>query len=664
VSDDCCSPHPKRNVYLRMRPLPEARQLFLDRFDWPSILESQEVAVPEAVGRVLSEPVYARFSAPGYHASAMDGIALAASNSYGASEATPVELAVGEQTWLVNTGDVLPEGCDAVVMIECVQLLEGDRVRIEAAAYPWQHVRRAGEDIVATEMLFARGHRVTAVDTGALLAGGLMQVSVRRRPRVLVLPTGAEMIAPDAIPAEGLPPGRIVEFNSTVLGKLVEEAGGEWIRGERLPDDLGLISSAIADSLASRRVDAVLVIGGSSAGAKDFTRAAVAGTGEVLVHGVTMMPGKPTVLGAVHDRPVVGIPGYPVSAIVAFEQLVAPALARMLGAPGPGRSTVAACPTKKVASKLGMEEFVRVRLGRVGERLVAAPLPRGAGAITTITEADGFLRVPADLEGVAAGEQVQVELLRPAAEVERTIVAVGSHDMSLDVLADLLRATGAGYRLSSSHVGSLGGLLALRRGACHLAGSHLLDPDDGTYNSKAIARYLPGLAVCRLRLVQREQGLIVLPGNPKGLGGLHDLTRSDVTFVNRQAGSGTRVLLDRELGLRGITCAQVPGYAIEEYTHMAVAVAVQSGAADAGLGIRAAARALGLDFVPVASESYELVIPEQHLEHEGVMELLTVVGSEEFRRRVEQLGGYDASRSGEVVGRDLRSTGDPSNLRA
>ena len=650
MSDDCCQSRPKRNVYLQMKPLSEARRLFLDRFDWPSMLESEEAAVPEVVGRVLAEPVYARFSAPGYHASAMDGIALRASISYGASEATPVELVVGEQTWLVNTGDVLPEGCDAVVMIEGVEWIGEDRVRIEAAAYPWQHVRRAGEDIVATEMLFARGHRITPVDTGALLAGGVVRVSVKRRPRVLVLPTGAEMIAIDAIPAEGLPPGRIVEFNSTVLGKLVEEAGGEWVRAERLPDDLELISSVIAGALESRRVDAVLVIGGSSAGAKDFTRAAVARYGEVLIHGVTMMPGKPTVLGAVHDRPVVGIPGYPVSAIVAFEQLVAPALARMLGAPESGRPTVIASPTRKVASKLGMEEFVRVRLGRVGERLVAAPLPRGAGAITTITEADGFLRIPADLEGVAAGEPVQVELLRPLAEVERTIVAVGSHDMSLDVLADLLRATGAGYRLSSSHVGSLGGLLALRRGACHLAGSHLLDPEDGSYNARAIARYLPGVPVRRVRLVEREQGLIVLPANPKGLGGLDDLVRDDISFVNRQAGSGTRVLLDRELGLRGIDAARVPGYGVEEHTHMAVAVAVQSGAADVGLGIRAAARALGLGFVPVASESYELVIPEEHWGHVGVRELLVVVASAEFRRRVEELGGYDASGSGEVVG--------------
>ena len=650
MTDDCCAPDPGRNVYLRMKPLPEARRLFLDRFDFPAMLESELVPVTEAVGRVLAEPVYARFSAPGYHASAMDGIALAASSSYGASEAAPVELVVGEQTWPVNTGDVLPPGCDAVVMIEGVERVDAQRVRIEAAAFPWQHVRRAGEDIVATEMLFVRGHRVTPVDTGALLAGGVVRVAVKRRPRVLILPTGAEMISPDAIPPEGLPPGRIVEFNSTVLGKLVEQAGGEWVRAERLPDDLALISSMIGDSLASRRVDAVLVIGGSSAGARDFTRAAVAATGEVLVHGVTMMPGKPTVLGAVHDRPVVGIPGYPVSAIVAFEQLVEPALARMLGAPGPGRPTVTASPTKKVASKLGMEEFVRVRLGRVSGRLVAAPLPRGAGAITTITEADGFLRVGADLEGVAAGEQVQVELLRPVAEVERTIVAVGSHDMSLDVLADLLRATGGGYRLSSSHVGSLGGLLALRRGACHLAGCHLLDPDDGTYNRRAIARYLPGVPVRRVRLVQREQGLIVLPGNPKGLGGLDDLVRPDVAFVNRQAGSGTRVLLDRELALRGISGAQVPGYAVEEYTHMAVAVAVQSGAADTGLGIRAAARAVGLDFVPVASERYELVIPEAHLDHEGVRELLAVIGSAEFRRRVEELGGYDATASGQVAG--------------
>jgi putative molybdopterin biosynthesis protein len=641
VSGECCAPSTKRNVYLRMKPLEEARRLFLDRFDWPSILGTELLTVADAVGRVLAGSVRSRLSSPAYHASAMDGVALVASDTFGASEATPLDLPVGPRLRFVNTGEVLPDGCDAVVMIEQVQTRDdGATVRLEAPAFPWQHVRRAGEDIVATEMLFTRGHAIRPADAGALLAGGITEVEVRRRPRILIIPTGAEMVDPAEIPEGGLPAGRLVEFNSTVLGKMVEQAGGSWLRGERQVDDLARIAGTIDGALERDEADAVLVIGGSSAGAKDFTRAAVERTGELLVHGVTMMPGKPTVLGAVRERPVVGIPGYPVSAIVAFEQLVEPALARMLGAAVHDRPTVEAVPARKVASKLGMEEFVRVRLGRVGERLVAAPLPRGAGAVTTMTEADGFLRVGADLEGVAAGAPVQVELLRPLAEVERTVVVVGSHDMCLDVLADLLRARGDGFRLSSSHVGSLGGLLAVRRGVCHLAGSHLLDPEDGSYNHKAIARYVRDVEVELVHFVEREQGLIVLPGNPRGIVGLDDLVRDGVTFVNRQAGSGTRVLLDRQLQLAGIDPDRIAGYSFEEYTHMAVAIAVQSGAADAGLGIRAAAVALGLDFIPVAQERYDLVIPVEHRDHPGVEAVLSLIRSPEFVRRIEALGGY------------------------
>ena len=646
--DDCCAPVPGRNVYLAMKSLAEARALLLDRFDWGSVLGWQRIPVAQAVGRVLAEPVVAALSSPSYHGSAMDGVALVASDTFGASEAAPRDLPLGPRAQLVNTGDVLPAGCDAVVMIEHVQLLDA-RVRIEAPAHPWQHVRRVGEDIVASEMLFTRHHRVGPYCVAALLAGGVLEVQVKKRPRVLIIPTGDELIDPSEAALGPLPAGRILEYNSTLLGGLVEAHGGRYEKHAPLPDDLDRITEVVTKSLDGD-FDLVLVIGGSSAGSKDFTRAAVERAGEVLVHGVTMMPGKPTVIGAVRERPVFGIPGYPVSAITAFEQLVVPALCAMLGVSAPQREEDSALPTRKIASRLGMEEFVRVRLGEVGGALVATPLPRGSGTVTSIVRADGILRIPAELEGLRAGEAARVELLRPRAELARNLVAVGSHDLSLDVLADLLRAGESGVTLSSSHVGSLGGLRALGRGHCHLAGCHLLDPEDGSYNRSHVARYLPEVPVRRVHLVRREQGLMVPKGNPKSVTGFADLRRSDLAFVNRQAGSGTRVLLDWELRRQDIDPDGVSGYRTEEFTHMAVAVAVLSEAADVGLGIRAAAHALGLDFVPVASEDYELVVPEAHWAHPGIQALLQAVRSEAFAARMAELGGYETGRTGEIVG--------------
>ncbi len=637
-----------RNVYLKMTSLTEARSRFLGRFDWSGFLDAETVPVSDALGRVLAAAVPARLSAPTYHGAAMDGIAVRARETFGASETSPRELSVPGQARFVNTGEPLPEGMDAVVMIERVQILDDATVRIEGPAFPWQHVRRVGEDIVATELLFVRGRKLGPYDIGALIAAGVSTVSVLRRPRVLIVPTGAELIAPEDVDLQDLTPGRIIDFNSTMLGKAAEELGADFVRHATMADDLPRLTELVRGA-CDGAYDLVLILGGSSAGSKDFTRAAVQDAGDVLVHGVTMMPGKPTVLGVCADRPVIGVPGYPVSAILCFEQFVAPALAAMQGQPEPRRELIQARPTRTIASKLGMEEFIRVRLGRVADRVVATPLPRGSGTVSSLVRADGMIRVPTELEGIAAGDAVDVELLRPREEIEGNIIAVGSHDLLMELLADLLRGRPGGFSLSSSHIGSLGGLRALRDGGCHLAPSHLLDPKDGSYNRSFVARYCKKMQLRQLHLAQREQGLMVPRGNPKGVVGLADLSRDDLLFVNRQGGSGTRVLLDHQLRLLGLDAADIAGYGVEETTHMGVAVAVASGAADVGLGVRSAARALGVDFVPVAMEDYDLLIPEAFWEHPGIAALREVIASDEFKAAMRSLGGYDGGRTGDVT---------------
>jgi putative molybdopterin biosynthesis protein len=611
-------------------------------------LAVESLPAPDAVGRILAEPVAAKLSSPHFHAAAMDGIAVRAQTTFGAHSTRPMRLAVGQDAFYVNTGRVLPPQTDAVIMIEHVQVIDPLQIEIEAPAFPWQHVRKMGEDIVATEMLFARQHQVTPYCVGALLAAGVFTVGVRRKPRVVIIPTGSELVDWQNRSDVRLQPGQMIESNAYVLGKLVEAAGGCFERRELMGDDVDAIAAAARDAVTAG-ADIVMIVGGSSAGSEDFARAAIEHIGQVLVHGVTMMPGKPALVGRVGRTPVFGMPGYPVSNIIAFEELVQPLMARMLGRPIPQRDRAQVHPTRKIASKLGVEEFVRVKIGQVGSRLVATALPRGAGQITSLTEADGIIRIPAHLEGIADGVPVQAELLRPLSAIVRTLVVVGSHDNTLDLLADELRAQTADVRLSSSHVGSMGGLTAVKRGVCHIAGTHLLDEETGTYNVSYIRRILPDTPVRLVHLVMRDQGLIVPAGNPKAIAGIEDLLRPEIRLVNRQAGSGTRILLDFRLKQLDISPERIAGYRDEEFTHMAVAAAVLSGAADVGLGIFAAARALGLDFIPVVTEQYDLLIPETHFDTEPVQELLTVIASTRFKARVAELGGYHTERTGERI---------------
>jgi len=638
----------KRNVYLKMKSLAEARAIFESAFDWSGLMGVDTVATADALDRVTVAPVLAHISSPSYHGAAMDGYAVRADHTYGASEEHPIRLALGEGAYPVNTGQPMPEGTNAVIMIEHVQEPAENQIEIFAAVFPWQHVRRVGEDIVAGELVLPHHRRLSATDIAALLNGGVFRLQVLTRPRVAILATGSELIGWQE--AENTPPtpGAIIESNSVLLAGLVREAGGDPVVLERQPDELDAVRQAI-DSAVDDDVAMVLVNAGVSAGSKDFTSHAVVALGEVLVHGIKAMPGKPTLLGSVRGKPVVGTPGYPVSAWVCFDQFVRPALEKLQGLTPTRRVEVPVIPGRKLPSKLGHEEFVRVHLGRVGDQVVAMPIKRGAGTITSLTRADGILRIPPESEGREEGEEVTVELLRSREAMERTLVVVGSHDITLDLIADRLPRHADGYRMSASNVGSLAGLLALRDGRSHLGGTHLLDPATGEYNVPYLRQYLPDLPVRLITLAYREQGLIVRPGNPKEIRTLADLAREDVSYVNRQAGSGTRVLFDYHLRREGLDPDVVRGYDQEEYTHMAVAVQVAAGTADAGLGILAAARALDLDFVPVATERYDLCIPEPFSDDPRVLALLDILHTAEFRDAVRGLGGYHVEEMGKLA---------------
>ena len=619
----------------------EAWQAARDAAGCPERLPAISVPVTEAAGLVIAAPVWATRSSPPFDAAGMDGIAIRAADTLGASETSPVYLAPDAYD-VIDTGDPMPAGRDAVVMREHVHYDTEGRAELLAAAPPYQHVRSIGEDVSAGELLLPEGHRLGPADLAAAVAAGAKQLSVRKRPLVLIMPTGDEIVPIGTEPGTG----QILDTNSLMLAAQAREAGCEARILPIEPDSPERIAAAV--KAAAAMCDLLIVIAGSSAGRDDYTARVVSATGTLAVHGVAVRPGHPVVLGVVGQTPVLGAPGYPVSAALTFDIFAVPMLAGLSGAPPPRRPVTAAKLARKLASPLGMDDWVRVRLGSVGGDLVATPLPRGAGVLTSLVRADGLLVVPAGVEGHHAGSTVSVELLRGLDEIARTIVAIGSHDLVLDLAASALRADDPLVTLASSNVGSLGGLVALRDGLCHIAGSHLLDIASGEYTLPYVDRVFGSSApdVAVVRLVHREQGLMVAPGNPLRLGGIEDLTRPGVRYVNRQRGAGTRVLLDHRLAELGIPPDAISGYAREEPTHLAVAAAIAAGRGDAGLGITAAARAFGLDLVPVTWEPYDLVVTPGALGSPLLKPLWALLHSDQFQAAVTGLDGYSAKEMG------------------
>ncbi len=629
-------------------PLAEARSLFLRKFSPENLLATEELPVARAAGRVTSSPVEALLSSPAFHSAAMDGYAVRAAVTFAASDQDPVILRAGADAIPVNTGHPMPENRDAVIMIEDILETEPGILEIRKPAYPWQNVRKVGEDVVATELLFPSNHLLMPHDLAALVTAGVRSVSVWEKVRMTIIPTGSELISSVEAGYAAPPPGQTIESNASMLAAMAAEAGARVEITDIVPDDPELIKRAVLQAVCGPS-HIVVIIAGSSAGTRDYTAGTIEELGQLFVHGVAIMPGKPTALGAIQGKPVIGNPGYPVSSAISFEQFALPLIYSLSFKVPPKRQEVVARAGRNMPSRAGIREFRRMIVGRVGEATVAVPLRSGAGSITTLTRANGILEIPENAEGIEERAEIQISLLRPDENLDATLLCVGSHDLSLDVIKDFLQRSSPACYLYSTHSGSLGGLLAARNGLCHIAGTHLLDPETGEYNTSHIKKYLAGIPCMLITLVHRQQGFIIPKGNPKGIKGIHDLARPDITFVNRQKGAGTRVLLDFCLEKEGMDAARIKGYGNEEFTHMAVAVDVLSGRADTGLGILAAARALGLDFIPLAEERYDLLINRAVAEHPGIVNLLKIINDGEFKRKIEKMGGYSTRETGALA---------------
>lgn len=638
----------KRNIYLQMKTLKEARAVFHEKFGTLRT-SPQKILTIAGDNRVTCKPVFAARSVPSYHAAAMDGFAVRAEDTFSAAPERPLRLKISGHIMPVNTGDPIPTDTNAVIMIEHCRIIDNDNIEISKSAYPWENVRKVGEDIVATQLIIPGNRRLTPYDIGALLAAGVYEIEVYSLPKALIIPTGSELVPFTEKTKNELEPGRIIDFNSTVLSALAKRAGAKPVIHQIIKDNLEELVLAL-DNAIDKDFDLIVINAGSSAGTRDYTMEAINRLGKVFVHGITIMPGKPTIIGEIRGKPVIGNPGYPVSAIISFEQFAIPFIAQLMGQSELRSDKIWVETGRKLFSKLGMEEFIRVALGEVNNRIIAIPLTRGAGVITSLTRADGIIRIPQEIEGINEGEKTKAVLLRAEQPLSKNILMIGSHDNVIDIIANALKYKKDGFNLSSSHVGSLGGIMAIKKGRAHLAGSHLLDIDTGGYNKGYITRYLKNIPIRLINLVHREQGLIIPKGNPKKITGINDLVRQDITFINRQAGSGTRVLFDEQLREHKIDAKKINGYNNDEYTHMGVGVNVLSGAADAGMGIFAAAKALGLDFIPVTTERYDLIIPENIFNDLRIRAILDIISEPDFQKQILSLGGYDIKDTGKIMG--------------
>jgi putative molybdopterin biosynthesis protein len=605
-------------------------------------LEGEElVAAQAAVGRITSRQVLARFSNPPFTCSAMDGYAVDFEKTLSADLYNPLPLAKEKDVIRVNTGDPVPTTANAVIMIEDVED-KGQSILIRKPASLWQHVRMIGEDVVEGDALFPTNYRIRVFDVGLLIGAGIREVYVRKRPRLLIIPTGRELIDIVVEPVESMTRGRLIDFNSYTLKALAEELGFEASKAEiaRNKDDL----NNILDN-SCEEYDVIIINAGSSAGTEDFTEGAINSLGKVLFHGVAMMPGKPTLFGLVRGKPVFGIPGYPVSTVIAFKTFIEPVYEKLTCASVAKKSITCVTPYK-LPSAIGVEEVVRVTLIEKHGLYYAYPLARGASLFTSMAQADALIRIPQNVEGYLEGEQVLCELLRDKTELKGRLHILGSHDFSLDVMRDIIKKSNPGMDLLSTHIGSLSGIIALQKGVVDLCTTHILDEKKRVYNIPVVKKYLGTRPALLINVAKRIQGLVVVKGNPKSVKTVSDLARSDIRFINRQVGSGTRILLDTMLAEQGIDRASIRGYDREEFTHAAVGVLVKDGIADVGLAIYPIARLFGLDFIPLIEEDYDLLVTREFTEEKRFVTLMDAIKSTEFARRLQELGGYNTDQTG------------------
>lgn len=624
----------KRNIYIDNIDVELALEKYFSEISFD--FKSEKISVLDSVGRVTYKAVYANYCSPTYAASAMDGIFLFSEKIKEATEVTPVYLNENDFKY-VNTGNPLDLSLgDCVVMIEELIELEDGNFKIIKNAKPWQHIRPIGEDIVAGEMLIKSNHKILPQDLGALITGGIKEIEVYKKPMVAIIPTGDEVID---IFKEEFKEKSVIDCNSYIFSAQIKEWGGIPHIQEKLKDNYNEMKKKLKE--LSKNYDVLVVNAGSSAGSKDYTKNVIEEIGEVIIHGVAIKPGKPTILGKINGKPVIGIPGYPVSAYLAMDIFMKPLLEKMTNIFNV-ENFIEGKLGKSIVSSLKHKELVRVTLHKNKDEYIVMPLARGAGITTSLSKADGILEISKSVEGIGLGERVKVRLLKPLKEIDNNLVSIGSHDIVMDLIGDSIK-------LCSTHVGSFGGILAIKQRNTDIAPIHMLDEESGEYNISFIKKYFPSEDMMLVKGVERIQGLIVQKGNPLNLKEIKDILEKNIKFVNRQRGSGTRILLDYWLKDENLDYINLKGYDYEVATHLDVAMAIKNGTAEAGLGIMEAAKIADLDFIPLAKEEYDFLINPEIKNSEKIKEFIKFLKSDFLKKKIESLDGYSLNKPGEVI---------------
>lgn len=606
-------------------------------------LGQQTVPLGQALGRILADDVKAAIDVPGFDRSNVDGFALQAAATYGAMEESTRTLELNEEelspgvppqqtvtrshATLIATGGMLPRGADAVVMVEHTELAgDGRRLEIARAAAPGENVSYAGTDIAKGETVLRAGQLLTSREIGVLAAIGLAEIAVFRQPQVAVLSTGNEIVAPGA----PLSAGAVYDSNAAIIGAAVQELGGLPVQLGIVPDNDDALSAALAAAL---QYDLVILSGGTSKGAGDLSYRVVSRLRDpgIVAHGVALKPGKPVCLAVTSGKPVVILPGFPTSAIFTFHEFVAPVIRAYAGFAADRRETVSATLPMRVNSERGRTEYLLVGLVHAQHGLAAYPMGKGSGSVTAFSSADGFITIDQHTEIVDAGSTVRVQLLGQKLQ-PADLVIIGSHCVGLDLLIGKLLQRG--IRAKALYVGSMGGLAAAKRGECDIAGIHLMDPKTGEYNRHVVTENLvlvPGYG--------RMQGIVYRRGDARFLGKSVEeavaiaVRDPDCVMVNRNTGSGTRIIVDKLLGER-----RPPGYEVQTKSHNAVAAAVQQGRADWGVAIKTIAEQYDLAFIPLQQEHYDFVAPADRLERPAVRMFRELLSDAATRQQLAALG--------------------------
>ena len=626
----------ERNIYLENVSVEKAKEKWLSNCDLTP--KTKTIDVRKSKGEIVSKDIYAKTSSPYEHRSAMDGIAVLAKDTLQATKINPIKI---KNFKFVDTGDVIPKEYNAVIKIEDINMDEEKKAEILNSVSPWENIRTIGESMVKGDLLITSARKITSFDLGVLIEGGIKEIDVINKPSIGVIPTGSELIDID----DKYEMGKIYEFNSHVVKNLIKDYGAKAYKNKIIKDDYNLLKEKIIKEVKNR--DIVVIIAGTSAGSEDYTFKLIEELGEVYVHGISIKPGGPTILGKINNTPIIGLPGYPVACAIVFKIFGKEIINRLTNQRNKFKKVIDANISKKIVSNLGHEEYIRVKLAKLKDKLIAKPLKRKSGIISSLSEADGLIKISEFSEGIPKNKSVEVELLKDNVNYSNTLLISGSNDMTLDILKKYLSKKNIELVTTSS--GSLGGIMDLRRDEAHIATSHLLNPKTDDYNVSYIKKYLDEKNVNLINLVYRKQGFIINENLKNEIDSINDLTKRKYKYINRQKGSGTRILFDYLLEKNNIKKDKILGYERVEYSHMTLAALINSKSADIGLGVLAAANAFDLEFIPIKEERYDLIIPDDLMNNKRVKILLSVVKSDEFQNEVKKLKGYNIKSSGCVI---------------